>query len=276
MDNANFPYGIELAERAIQICEGQHQEQSYAYTKAKMDLISANVALGDFYAAGEIAKGLDLTRYSGADYLSDIIRSVGLVYLELGFYDEMIALSNKVINTKNVDRLSKIIAFEVLLVYHERKGEIEKAEYDLDRVKELIDDIINPSNYMEALICQNYGWIRQNLDDSDTAERFILSAITFYEANEFSESIEYITAKYNLSLVYASQHRYGDYLRIKQRFNDAVKASKPNMEQLINNYTEFAVTSFENSIKTEDDLVDFLVINIPNFLDTLKLPTTNL
>lgn len=338
LDNANFSYGIELAERAIQICEGQHQEQSYAYTKAKMDLISANVALGDFYAAGEIAKGLDLTRYSGADYLSDIIRSVGLVYLELGFYDEMIALSNKVISTKNVDRLSKIIAFEVLLVYHERKGEIEKAENDLDRVKELIDgltsleyaktylviyyrflariksrkkdnkkalyyidkaislfenklsfnllscyqdrgvyntylndyekadkdfekcneiaekyslspkvnlllynnialvhykkdeyaeaekyykilleiqpEIINPSNYMEALICQNYGWIRQNLNDSDTAEKFILSAVTFYEANEFSESIEYITAKYNLSLVYSSQHRYEENLSL--------------------------------------------------------------
>ncbi|MCQ4022811.1 NB-ARC domain-containing protein [Ruminococcus sp. zg-924] len=338
LDNANFPYGIELAERAIQICEEQNQEQSYAYTKAKMDLISANVALGDYYAAGEFAKELDLTKYSGADYLSDIIRSVGLVYLELGFYDEMIALSNKVISTKNVDRLSKIVALEVLLVYHERKGEIEKAEYYLDRVKELIDglttleyaksylviyfrflariksrkknnkealfyidkaislfenelsfnllscyqdrgvyntylndyeeaekdfekcneivtqynlspkvnlliynnialvhykkdeyseaekyykilleiqpDIINPSNYMEALICQNYGWIEHNLDDSETAEKYIMLAIKFYESNDFIESTEYITAKYNLSLVYSSQNRYEENLSL--------------------------------------------------------------
>lgn len=346
LDNANFPYGIELAERAIQICEGQNQEQSYAYTKAKMDLISANVALGDYYSAGEIAKELDFTKYSGADYLSDIIRSVGLVYLELGFYDEMITLSNKVIKTKNVDRLSKVIAFEVLLIHYERKGEIEKASYYLDKVKELIDglttlefakgylviyyrflariksrrkdnksalyyidkaidlfvdklnysllacyqdrgvfntylnyyeeadqdfekcnriaekyslspkvnlllynnialvhlkkdeyenaekyykivleiqpDIINPSNYMEAVICQNYGWICQNLDDSDTAEKFILSAIKFYESNDFSESVEYITAKYNLSLVYSSQSRYEENLSILLELYDKI------------------------------------------------------
>lgn len=338
IDKANFPYGIELAERAIQICEKLNQEHSYTYTKAKMDLISANVALGDYYAAGKIAKELDLTRFSGADYLSDIIRSVGLVYLELGFYDEMIALSNKVINTKDVDRLSKVIAFEVLLIYYERKGKIDKASYYIDKVKELIDglttlefakgylviyyrflariqsrrkdnksalyyidkaidlfddkldyclllcyqdrgvfntnlndydeadqdfekcnrivekyslspkvnlllynnialvhfkkdeyeeaekyykivleiqpDIINPSNYMEAVICQNYGWICQNLDDYETAEKFILSAIRFYESNDFGESVEYITAKYNLSLVYSSQNRYEDNLSL--------------------------------------------------------------
>lgn len=62
-----------------------------------------------------------------------------------------------------------------------------------------------------------------------------------------------------------SINTYGNYLRIKKRFNDAVKASTPNLDQPISNYTEFAVSSFENTIKTEDDLVDFLVINIPNF-----------
>lgn len=346
LDKANFSYGIELAERAIQICEKLNQEHSYAYTKAKMDLISAKVALGDYYAAGEIAKELDLTRFSGADYLSDIIRSVGLVYLELGFYDEMITLSNKVINTKNVDRLSKVIAFEVLLVHFERKGEIDKASYYLDKVKELIDglttlefakgylviyyrffariqsrrkdnksalyyidkaidlfddeldycllpcyqdrgvfntnlndyeeadqdfekcnrivekyslspkvnlllynnialvhfkkdeyeeaekyykivleiqpDITNPSNFMEAVICQNYGWICQNLDDSETAEKFILSAISFYESNDFFESVEYIAAKYNLSLVYSSQNRYEENLSLLLDLYDKV------------------------------------------------------
>lgn len=62
-----------------------------------------------------------------------------------------------------------------------------------------------------------------------------------------------------------SINTYGDYLRIKKRFNDAVNASNPNLDQPISNYTEFAVASFENTIKTEDDLVDFLITNIPNF-----------
>ena len=67
---------------------------------------------------------------------------------------------------------------------------------------------------MEALICQNYGWICQNLDDSETAEKFILSAITFYKANGFNESVEYITAKYNLSLVYSNQNRFEENLSL--------------------------------------------------------------
>lgn len=106
-----------------------------------MDLISANAALGDVYAAGELTSRIDFNRYSGADYLTDIIRSVGLVYLELGKYNEIIDLSNRVINSKNVDRLSKVVAFEILLVYYERKGEINKATYYLSKVREQIDGL---------------------------------------------------------------------------------------------------------------------------------------
>ena len=339
IDRARFEYGIELAERAITICEYNNQEQSYVYTKSKMDLISANVALGDFYSAGEIAKDLDLGCYSGSDYLSDIIRSVGMVYLELGYYDEIVDLSNRVINSKKVDRLSRVLAFEILLVYYERKGQIDKAEQCLSDVKEQIDELVtldyaksylliyyrfsarirsrkkdndsavlilseainlfddkysytllfcyqdrgvyytylnefkkadqdfekcseivkrfnlsprvnllifnnvalvhykkeeyaeaekyydlileiqpdiitSPTNYMEALICQNYGWIKYNMGDSDIAERLIQSAIIFYEGNDFSESTEYYTAKYNLSLIYTSQNKHEENLSL--------------------------------------------------------------
>ena len=94
IENAKFEYGMELSKRAIQICEEYNQDTSYVYTKAKMNLISANAALGDIYAAGEIASTLDLDGYSGSNYLSDIIRSVGLVYLELGYYDKAVDISN--------------------------------------------------------------------------------------------------------------------------------------------------------------------------------------
>lgn len=332
IDNAKFEYGIELSQRAIKICESHNQDTSYVYTKAKMNLISANAALGDFHAAGEIAKKLDLYKYAGSEYLSDIIKSVGLVYLELGSYDEMVHLSHKIIENKNIDRLSKTIALELLLIYHERKGELEKAEYYLSKVKEQIDslstleyaksyllifyrfsarifsrkkdnmaavnsidkaidlyedkstyvllscyqdrgvyntylnrydeadkdfkmcneivdkysllpkvnllvfnnialvhykkgeyveagkyydaiieihpNVIHPTNYNEAVICQNYGWMKYNLDESEIAEECLLSAIAFYESNGFEESVEYVTAKYNLSLVYSSQNRH--------------------------------------------------------------------
>ena len=62
-----------------------------------------------------------------------------------------------------------------------------------------------------------------------------------------------------------SINSYGHFLRIKKMFNEAVKASEPNLDKPINNYTEYAKTSFESSINSENDLIEFLVANIPNF-----------
>lgn len=58
---------------------------------------------------------------------------------------------------------------------------------------------------------------------------------------------------------------YPDYLRIKAKFSEAVKKN-----QIVNNsqkedYTAFARVSFEKEIKNEEDLIAFLISNIPNF-----------
>lgn len=58
---------------------------------------------------------------------------------------------------------------------------------------------------------------------------------------------------------------YPDYLRIKAKFSKAVKQSSPEPNPQKMNYTTFAKKSFENDIKSEDDLIEFLVSNIPNF-----------
>ena len=58
---------------------------------------------------------------------------------------------------------------------------------------------------------------------------------------------------------------YGHFLRIKRMFSEAVEASEPNLDKPIGNYTEFARESFENTILSENDLIGFLVANIPNF-----------
>lgn len=58
---------------------------------------------------------------------------------------------------------------------------------------------------------------------------------------------------------------YPDYLRIKAKFSKSVKQSSPEPKPQKMNYTTFAKKSFENDIKSEDDLIEFLVSNIPNF-----------
>lgn len=58
---------------------------------------------------------------------------------------------------------------------------------------------------------------------------------------------------------------YPDYLRIKAKFSEAVKESSSELEPQKTNYTTFAKESFENKIKSEEDLILFLVSNIPSF-----------
>lgn len=58
---------------------------------------------------------------------------------------------------------------------------------------------------------------------------------------------------------------YPDYLRIKAKFSEAVKKNPIKNNSQIENYTAFARTSFENEIKTEEELIAFLISNIPNF-----------
>lgn len=58
---------------------------------------------------------------------------------------------------------------------------------------------------------------------------------------------------------------YPDYLRIKAKFSEAVKESPIKNNSQKENYTAFARASFENEIKTEEELIEFLVSNIPNF-----------
>ncbi len=164
----------------------------------------------------------------------------------------------------------------------------QSENYDLqnDDVKEYVEifqainEKYNTSESGELLLEIPKPEIRRLLRSTTSCVRskmFLLSFALHMKAKEMKKFLTDVLAEqtYNyrdpeeIIALYCQSNEsintYGDYLRIKQRFNDAVKASKPNMEQLINNYTEFAVTSFENSIKTEDDLVDFLVINIPNF-----------
>lgn len=62
-----------------------------------------------------------------------------------------------------------------------------------------------------------------------------------------------------------SVNSYTNYLRIKTDFQRAVAQSEPNIDQQKNDYTRFARKSFEEEIKSEEELIKFLVSNIPNF-----------
>ncbi|MGN0502331.1 MAG: hypothetical protein ACI4HN_05355 [Ruminococcus sp.] len=58
---------------------------------------------------------------------------------------------------------------------------------------------------------------------------------------------------------------YPDYLRIKAKFSEVVKKNPIDNNSQKEDYTAFARVYFENEIKTEEELIAFLISNIPNF-----------
>lgn len=345
-DKCEIDSALEMAERAVEICRFNHQEESYTALQANLDRMVAYITKGDTYSAYEIAKTLDFTKFSGNEFLSDIIKSVGLVLVNLSMYDESKVLAKKVLSIKKLDRLSKIISAEILIICYEQEGNIDKAQQYLsdisneinslstlkfakdflliykrmeakiyfrknelisaveslnsaielyedkralvllqcyqdrgvylayldrlekaredfvrceeiieifglsdkinfmlynniaiihfkrqeyeqaeeyyDKIFKIMPDIRNPKNYTEALICQNYGWVEYNLNNSAKGEDYINQAIKYYEQKGLTGSVEYITAEYNLSLIYTQQDKYVESLPLLLDVYDSI------------------------------------------------------
>lgn len=140
-DNAEFEYAIETAERAITICKSNHQTDSYTFTKAKMDLISTFVVLGEYEKAQSVIDEIDFSQFSGDEYLSDMVRSVGMALVEIGENKICVQLCEETLSKSGIDKISKMIAAEIMLIYHDKRGDIDVAEGYLSTIKSIIDSL---------------------------------------------------------------------------------------------------------------------------------------
>lgn len=97
--------------------------------------------------------------------------------------------------------------------------------------------------------------------NADETEKFLTDVLAeqTYNYRDPDEIIAYYCQSNN------SVNSYVDYLRMKDKFAEAVKLSNPEDETEKENYTYYAQSKFEKEINTEEELIAFLVDNIPNF-----------
>lgn len=142
------------------------------------------------------------------------------------------------------------------------------AEYNTDKVtKELVLDFTKAEIrrlFRSTTYCQR-------------SKMFLLSFALHMNANETKKFLTDVLAEqtYNYRdpdeiIAYYCQsndsvNSYVDYIRIKHKFAEAVKQSDPDNETEKENYTYYAQSKFKVEINTEEDLIAFLVDNIPNF-----------
>lgn len=140
-DNAEFEYAMETAERAIAICRSNHQIGSYTFTKAKMDLVFAFAVLGEYDKAQSIIDEIDFSQFSGDEFLSDMVRTVGMAQVEIGENEICIQLCEEVLSKSGIDKISKLIAAEIMLIFHDKRGNTDAAEGYLKIIKSIIDSL---------------------------------------------------------------------------------------------------------------------------------------
>lgn len=136
-----FDYAEKSAQRAITICEKLNEEHSFTYFHAKIVLAQVYIPQNRIYEAKKFISEVDLNAFKGNAVLSDIISSAGLVFCELDMPEQIEPLCITFLNSNNTDVFGKIIAYVILSIANEHRGDLDAAEQFAGQAKIIIDNL---------------------------------------------------------------------------------------------------------------------------------------
>lgn len=139
IDCYEIEYATNMVNRAIKICKHNKQLNSYTYTKAKLDLLTIYTTLGNKDKAYELVDEINFDRFSGAEVLSDVIRSVGIVLCDLSRFDKTKMLCNKLLDNKGTSNYDRFFAYIILSICYEQKGFLDEAQHYSDCAGQELD-----------------------------------------------------------------------------------------------------------------------------------------
>lgn len=118
----------KFAEKAVRISEKINATSEYVYAEAIF--ASANIYLiqGKYDAASNLVKKVDLSKFSGSSFLSDVIVSCGMVMCQLSQYDEVEKLCMEALENDAIDDSTKTFARLILAIINEQRGNLNVAE----------------------------------------------------------------------------------------------------------------------------------------------------
>lgn len=136
-----FEYAENSAKRAIDICEQLHEKQSYTYFRAKITLAQVYVPQNRINEAKQVISDVDPGAFEGNEVLCDLISSAGLVFCELDMPEQIEPLCIEFVNRENTNILGRIVAYVLLSLANEHRGNCDLAEEYAEKAKKIIDDL---------------------------------------------------------------------------------------------------------------------------------------
>ncbi len=142
-------------------------------------------------------------------------RALYFVYLkDLNSADKDFDICDEIISKYGLSDNCYIIIYNNIACGQISSGNQESANEYFKRIIKKIPDVLNPTTFDKAAICQNYGWNLFNMNNADEAKIYIERAVVYYENHGFKESLDYYSALYNLFIVNINIEAFEDNLSV--------------------------------------------------------------
>lgn len=118
----------EYASQAINICEELNDTHMYAYFRACMAMAKLKMVQKDSDGAKDYVDRVDLSAYTGKQFLTEIIKTAGFVLCKSGRFKTIRPVCTQILNHKNIKPSEKICAELILTVIAESKSQSDEAQ----------------------------------------------------------------------------------------------------------------------------------------------------
>lgn len=131
----DFENAEKFGKEAINICEKNNFVNEYAYAEAVFDLASLYLMQNQSYEAKSLIDKIDISKFSGSEFLADFVSTAGNVMCQLSEYDAIEPLCLELLNRKNVDFFGTFNANLILAMINEQRGDFNTAFNYVDAIK---------------------------------------------------------------------------------------------------------------------------------------------
>ena len=150
-----------------------------------------------------------------------------LFYGELGNFDQAktdFLQAEAILNKYHVSADAYQLLYNNISALYENRNEPECARIYLERLIHLCPQVLQPRSYLDAMCCQNIGWNAVLLGELTRGEALLNRALDCMKQLKAEQSIDYLTCKRNLGLLYIRQTRFSDAIRLYREIVSGLKS----------------------------------------------------
>lgn len=198
LELTEFESAERFSKRAIEICEDYDAQDEYSYVEAVFALARLYLVQGKHEAASTLVKKIDFSRFSGNDFLSDIITACGMVMCQLSKFDEVEPLCQEVLNKNGIEDKDKYLSYIILAIIYEQKGKFDEAERYANSAKNSISSLKTEHIKKEWLVAYYRSIARIKLRKGNSQEAIsILSNFIDSFNEEEKDTLFYLNGVYS-------------------------------------------------------------------------------